>query len=526
LQEIWAGRFKGSFQRMHVESRALTGNALGDPTLRPLWVYLPPAYLVEDDRRFPVIYQLQGFLGEVDDWWNRKAFRPAVPELVDDLFSEGDTPAAIVAFVDAWTALGGSQFLNSPGTGRYMDYLCDDVTACVDRAFRTIAGRDHRALAGKSSGGYGAMVVSMSRPDVFGAFASHAGDALFEYAYLPDIAYASRILRDRYECSYEKFWADFRSRPAFSKDSDFKLLNTYAMAACYSAEADGTVSLPMDSNTGMLRGDVWSRWLELDPVRIAPRRADALISMRGIYLDAGTSDEYFLDLGAQAFSARLRSLGVEHVFQLFDARHGAIEYRYPKAWRYLSEALCSATQPSAHKPGDSPVSTGTSTPSEPGGQATGRARADTSDHHTSTRRLILETDGASRGNPGLAGAGIVIKDAKGAKVETIHKFLGVTTNNQAEYRALIEGLRAAARHKPDELVVRMDSELLVKQMNGEYRVKHPELLPLYLEAAEAAAQLPQVKFEQVPRGKNATADKLSNLAIDTRMVPGRGALES
>jgi ribonuclease HI/S-formylglutathione hydrolase FrmB len=473
-----------------------------------------------------VIYQIQGFLNDVDDWWNRKAFRPSVPELVDELFSRPDVPAAILAFVDAWTALGGSQFVNSPGTGRYMDYLCQDVTACVDAGFRTIPDRDHRALAGKSSGGYGAMAVSMSRPDVFGAFASHAGDALFEYAYIPDIARASRILRDRYECSYEKFWADFRSRPAFSKSEDFPLLNTYAMAACYSAEADGSVTLPMDPKSGMLRGDVWSRWLELDPVRMAPQKAKALGSMRGIYVDAGTNDEYFLDLGAQAFSAQLGILGIEHVFELFDAGHGAIEYRYPKAWRYLSETLSSTTQAGATNAGYSPASKESSTPPETGIQATDPRGTGTSDRKPSTRRLILETDGASRGNPGLAGAGIVIKNAKGAKVETIHKFLGVTTNNQAEYKALIEGLRAAAKHQPDELLVRMDSELLVRQMNGEYRVKHPELLPLYLEAVEAAAQFPEVTFEQVARERNATADKLSNLAIDTRMVRGRGALEN
>ena len=141
-----------------------------------------------------------------------------------------------------------------------------------------------------------------------------------------------------------------------------------------------------------------------------------------------------------------------------------------------------------------------------------------------SRRLIIATDGAARGNPGLAGAGVVIKDAAGRRLEAIHKFLGVTTNNQAEYRALIEGLRAALHHNPEAVTVRMDSELVVKQMNGQYRVRHPEILPLYLEAVEAVSALPEVTFEYVPRERNREADDLSNIAIDSRMNPGRGAL--
>ena len=131
-------------------------------------------------------------------------------------------------------------------------------------------------------------------------------------------------------------------------------------------------------------------------------------------------------------------------------------------------------------------------------------------------KLIVETDGAARGNPGLAGAGIIIKDEQGRTVETIGKFLGVTTNNQAEYQALIEGLRAVARHQPDSVTVRMDSELVIKQMNGQYRVRHPDLLPLYSRATELASALPAVTFVHIPREKNPGADKVANVAIDSR----------
>jgi S-formylglutathione hydrolase FrmB len=338
--EPWSRERLRQLNELEIESQLLRGNPLGDPHVRPLWVYLPPAYEAEPDRRFPTIYLIQGMTGQVDMWRNRSAFRPNVPELVDRLFAEEGCPPAIVVFADCWTTYGGSQFIDSPGTGRYLGYLCDEVVPFVDARYRTLAEATHRGLTGKSSGGYGAMVVPMLRPDVFGGLATHAGDALFEACYQPEFAQAARALRDDYDGSFEKFWADFRSRPAFTQKNDHILLNTYAMAAAYSANEDGTVELPFDTATGMLREDVWQRWLAWDPVRMARRHADALRGMRAIYIDAGKRDEYFLDLGAEAFRRELETLDITDVFfELFDAGHGSIEYRYPLAIRYLAERL-------------------------------------------------------------------------------------------------------------------------------------------------------------------------------------------
>jgi len=335
----WNVDSRGRFEQHTISSRVLQGNPLGDPHERPVWVYLPPGYGDDPGRRYPTVYVIQGLTGQVDMWWNRSPFRPNFPERVDELFAGGGTLPCILVLVDAWTSLGGSQYLNSPGTGRYLDYLCDEVVGFVDERYPTLASRDHRGLAGKSSGGYGAMVVPMLRPDVFGALASHAGDALFETCYLPEFPVVARTLRDRYDGSYELFWADFRSRPAFSVEHDEELLNAWCMAACYSAEPDGTVTLPFDTATGRLRDEVWQRWLDLDPVRMAPKHADALRSMRGIWIDAGRRDEFYLDLGAAAFAAELDALGVEHVFELFDATHMGIEYRYPTAIAFLARRL-------------------------------------------------------------------------------------------------------------------------------------------------------------------------------------------
>jgi S-formylglutathione hydrolase FrmB len=336
----WSQELRGRLDEHVLASEALRGNPLGDPAERPLWVYVPPAYDAEPERRFPAIFVIQGMTGQLDMWRNRSAFRPTVLELVDRLFADEGCPPALVAFVDCWTSVGGSQFLDSPGTGRYHTYLCQEAVPFVDGRYRTLAAAAHRGIAGKSSGGYGAMVTPMLRPDLFGGLASHAGDALFELCYLPEFPQTVRALRDSYGGSYERFWEELRSRPALAKASDAALVNTWAMAACYSANDDGSVELPFDPATGRLREDVWARWLAWDPVRMAPRRADALRILRAVYLDAGASDEYYLDLGAEAFRRELAAVGVTDVFfELFDARHGGIEYRYPLALRYLAERL-------------------------------------------------------------------------------------------------------------------------------------------------------------------------------------------
>ncbi|HEY3106790.1 MAG TPA: alpha/beta hydrolase-fold protein, partial [Gaiellaceae bacterium] len=221
--EPWASELRGRIDAHEIESEVLRDNPLGDPHRRPLWVYVPPGYDEESDRRYPSIYVIQGLTGQLDMWRNRMPFRRNFPELADDVFVSGDAALAILVYVDCWTSLGGSQFLDSPGTGRYHSYLCDEVVPWVDERYRTLAAPEHRGISGKSSGGYGAMVTPMLRPDLFGGLATHAGDALFENCYLPEFRETTRALRDEYDGSYERFWEDFRSRPAFSKDSDHVL---------------------------------------------------------------------------------------------------------------------------------------------------------------------------------------------------------------------------------------------------------------------------------------------------------------
>jgi S-formylglutathione hydrolase FrmB len=284
---------------------------------------------------------LQGFTGHLGMWRNRTPFEQPFPETADAVFAAGQAPPAIVVYVDAWTSYGGSQFVDSPATGRYHSYLCQEVVPWVDARYLTMADPGHRAIMGKSSGGFGAMITPMLRPDLFGALATHAGDSLYEQSYLRDFGPAARALR-AYDGDIFRWWDDFRSRVAFTKEEDGLLVGLLGVAAAFSARDDGTPELPFDPRTGVVDPGLWQRWLDWDPVRMAAGRADALRSLHSIWIDAGTRDDYFLDLGAEAFVAELRRIGVaEDVvrFELFDATHAAIEYRYPLSLAWLCQRM-------------------------------------------------------------------------------------------------------------------------------------------------------------------------------------------
>src|SRR5450759_2093476 len=252
----WSAPLAGRIDEHVITSELLRGNPLGDPCERPLWVYLPPGYDDDPARRYPSVYVIQGYTGHIAMWRNRSPYRQPFPETADAVFAAGEAPGAIVVYVDAWTAYGGSQFVDSPGTGRYHSYLCDEVVGFVDANYRTLPAAAHRAIMGKSSGGFGAMITPMLRPDLFGALATHAGDSLYELSYIPEFGKCARHLR-HYDGDIFRWWEDFQSRVAFTKEADVHLLPLLGVFACLSAREDGTVDLPFDTRTGVLQEEVW-----------------------------------------------------------------------------------------------------------------------------------------------------------------------------------------------------------------------------------------------------------------------------
>ena len=318
-------------------SRVLRHNALGDPFERDVYCYLPPGYDTSG-QRYPVIYFLSGFTGTGRMHLNYDPFVESIDRRLDRLIADKSMPPAICVLPDCFTALGGSQYVNSTATGRYEDYLIDELVPFVDAQLRTLASRDHRGVSGKSSGGYGALVLAMRHPDVFGALASHAGDAYFAYCYLPD--FVKFTLGIERHGGVEGFMRDFRALPKKTREA-MEVLNILAMAACYSPNPSAPmgIDLPVVLPTGEIRAEVWNRWVQQDPVHMAKRHADALRSMRTIFIDAGLRDEFNLQMGARILCSRLDSLGVSYVHEEFDDTHMGINYRYDRSMTALGRAL-------------------------------------------------------------------------------------------------------------------------------------------------------------------------------------------
>ena len=341
----WQRELAGAVDSLVVASAVLADNPLGDPARRPLYVYRAPgidrspAGVTPSDATVPVVYVLQAFLNQADRWFNRETFEPNVFERLDAIFATGVVAPAVVVFADAWTSLGGAQFINSPGVGNYSDYLCDELVPFIEELYPVRRDPSGRGVAGHSSGGYGATVNAMLRPDVFGAFSSRAGDALFEVSMQPDFPRAAKVLRDDFDSSIERFIEVFAARERFDYRRFGLVLTLYAAAAAYSPGPDGRPELPFDLRTGRTLADTFERWLAWDPVRLAGAHAAGLRGMRRIHLEAGRADEVNLDLAAQALSDELTQLGVEHSFELFEGGHGGGGHRLPGAVADLVRAL-------------------------------------------------------------------------------------------------------------------------------------------------------------------------------------------
>jgi S-formylglutathione hydrolase FrmB len=322
-----------------IESQVLKDNPLGDPHERRVPIYLPPDYEASD-ARYPVVYFLAGFGGGGAYLLGESLWGETLPQRVDRLVRMGAIQPMIVVMADCITRYGGSQYINSAATGRYADHLVGEVVAHVDGRYRTLADREHRALMGKSSGGYGATVLAMRHPDRFGLAVDHSGDKYFELCYKADFPAAVAALAG-YERSAARFLADFPHPPPERGRHWFTLVNLLAMASCYSPNpaAAAGFDLPFDEHTAELRPDVWARWLAHDPIELVAAHADALRSLRLYFLDCGRWDEHHLQYGNRIYAQRLQRLGIAHTHEEFDGGHMNVGHRYEVSLRALSAAF-------------------------------------------------------------------------------------------------------------------------------------------------------------------------------------------
>lgn len=326
---------RGRLDSITVDSAVLRGNLLGDPTNRRVDLYVPAGH---DGRGLPLLVDLVGFTAGGPVHTNWKNFGENVPERADRLIAEGKLPPVVIAFPDCFTRLGGNQYINSAAMGRWEDFLIDEMLPAVE-ARLGCGGPGRRGVFGKSSGGYGSIIHAMRRADVWSAAACHSGDMAFDLCYLPEMPTVLRAAA-KHGGTVEGFITAFEASPKPS-DADVHVLMTLAMAATYDPDLSQFLGLrlPVTLDTCELIEDRWANWLAWDPVLLADQSADALRSLKGLYIDCGDVDQYNLVYGARQLHRSLERLGVAHRYEEFPDNHSSVDYRMDESLPFLARAL-------------------------------------------------------------------------------------------------------------------------------------------------------------------------------------------
>lgn len=326
----------GRMETLWITSPAIGGNLLGDPPARAIHVYLPPGYDTSTEQ-YPLFVELAGFTGSGLGRTAWKGFGENTPQRLERLAAEGKMGPVIAAFPDCFTSLGGNQYINSIAMGRWADFLTIDLVSAIEQSFRVRRGRSHRALFGKSSGGYGALVHGMKYADHWGAVASHSGDAGFEWVYRPFLPEALNTIA---ACggSITGVLDAFYAAPKVDNHI-LTTIVTFAMAASYDPDptAPFGIRLPVDPWTCELIPERWAAWLSHDPVLMV-ETADAQENLRklsGIFVDCGGRDQYQIHFGTRQWVQALRTHQIDHVYEEFADNHSNVDYRLDHSLPYL-----------------------------------------------------------------------------------------------------------------------------------------------------------------------------------------------
>lgn len=328
--------FAGRVETPVLDSRLLRCNRAGDPHEREVCVYLPPD-AGRGGERLPQVWLLASYTGTARGFLETHPWRRGLVARYDAAVASGMAARAILVLPDAFTRFGGSQYVNSEFLGPYEDYLVREVAPFVDERYPSRAGP--RAVAGKSSGGFGALRLGMRHPELFGAVGSISGDVAFEDSLWPELLALLRALVP-HGGDPARFLAEFAREPELGGDGH-AAINALAMAACYSPNLDSPLGfdLPIDLATGARIESVWRRWLAFDPLHAVAQHAAALQRLRLLHLECGLRDEYHLQWGARRLAARLRELGVPHRHVEHPGGHRGLDARLVELLPDLIAAL-------------------------------------------------------------------------------------------------------------------------------------------------------------------------------------------
>jgi enterochelin esterase-like enzyme len=314
---------KGTISIRQFRSNILKGNPLGDPHVRDLVIYLPPSYKASNSKGYITIFYLPGYASRARSVLNIDPFSESIHDRMNRLISSGRVGDMILVHIDCFTRLGGNQYVNSTAIGNYEDYIVREIIPYIDNNYNC----QHRVLFGKSSGGYGSIMLGAHHPEVFNGVVDHSGDAGFEYSCISEFPRALAAFREAGSPKnwWKKFW-----KSNVHRQTDLAVLNVMCMAASYSPNPSKEMGIefPFDQKTGEISKHVWNKWLNCDPVRSMRKYRKKLEKLKLIYIDCGLNDEFNLIWGARMLHSELKKLSIKHFYEEFDGGHLNTGYRY------------------------------------------------------------------------------------------------------------------------------------------------------------------------------------------------------
>lgn len=332
-------------QWLSFESQALAGFPMNDTLKREFPVYLPPHYDSNRAEPYPLVVILAGWGGKGSGYIaDDSAFGLSLPKLLDRAILDGRLKPAVVAFPDGTSKLGGSQYINSPAFGNYSDYICDELVSFLEKHFRITREANFRGLMGHSSGGFGALVNGMMRPDRFEFICSSAGDSFFEVSLLPLIT--TTLIELEKAGSLVRFLDDYLNHPSPKSLSRSKgeALMLLSMAPCYAPDpSSGPLygKLFFDIKTGAVISDIWNQYLAWDPIRMAEKYKSQLKKLKFIQLCSGQQDEYCLQFGHRQLAQKFQALGISHEVEEYPGTHSGHTWRFESRLIKMINAMMS-----------------------------------------------------------------------------------------------------------------------------------------------------------------------------------------
>lgn len=316
---------RGSLKKFKFESNVLKNNPLKDPWIRDLLIYFPESYPKNKSKKYPTILLLPSYGNDNRSFNNTNPFSLTIFERLEKLIDNHLCGEMILVIPNCFNKLGGSQYLNSIAIGNYNDYIINEIIPFIDSNFNI----GKKAIMGKSSGGYGAIIMGMKYPNIFSAIAAHSFDSAFEYCYLKDFPITLNTLKKN--GGVKKWYSNFWKKEFKEGRDDFTTLNILSMAAHYSPNQKNlqmNIDLPFDLETGELYHDVWKLWKKMDPITLIDKYKENLKKSLMIYFDCGRNDEFNLYIGNRIFSKKCKELGITHEYLEYEGGHFNTSHRY------------------------------------------------------------------------------------------------------------------------------------------------------------------------------------------------------